>query len=645
MGTDLNTESAIKALQKSVKALELQFDKIETLSTTVSSLSITSHNHAIALANLEKLVKQLLTQAGANANISPGNPIHPPAAETSFVGTQSHNHLFQQQDSAMVAQSPGALGPSKAQLSPTKPPTKTTLSSDSMVKETAVVVGTCIATPSDVASLLKAAKSMNVVLIPPGGGDPVDKPPAVGANTLPRHNCRHLFMLWTLEDGYFPDQQREHDGYWTVVRTGANWPSRDTRELFYSFHRDEVPAESVMHKFQIASNILVFSSKEYDTEQMNLFKLTDKDYEDNKQPEIDLLVQKTFSRLGDLPDIVLEDAAAVQEDHFFKSKRLLRKKSIPSLDVSRKDDAPSRNGQFLKAKTPGSCVDTASEFFKILSDFNALTGEKHRDKWLEKLLQAIQFMSNPGGSGKDDAKEKGVSDVTDLTSKTSSSNPVNESNENKSNGDANICWPDTAVPAVVAVEKAAHEALSSDFQKYNQKMRQLSFNFKNNVQLAQRLLNGELEAYQILNMSPNELKEGLTAEEIARRKPDEQELIQMTDARCNRCTEKQVRLLEINQTRHGDRYQLECGPCGNTWYASRDEVATLTIQEQTARKNVGTEPLVTPKFDDREKLANAHTDEEEGNDVLKKTTEAGLDSQKSPDEARPKDNSAANNAE
>nr|GMD76389.1 SWR1-complex protein 3-like [Ipomoea batatas] len=387
---------------------------------------------------------------------------------------------------------------------------------------------------------------------------------------------------------YFPDQQREHDGYWTVVRTGANWPSRDTRELFYSFHRDEVPAESVMHKFQIASNILVFSSKEYDTEQMNLFKLTDKDYEDNKQHEIDLLVQKTFSRLGDLPDIVLEDAAAVQEDHFFKSKRLLRKKSIPSLDVSRKDDAPSRNGQFLKTETPGSCVDTASEFFKILSDFNALTGEKHRDKWLEKLLQAIQFMSNPGGSGKDDAKEKGVSDVTDLTSKTSSSNLVNESDENKLNGDANICWPDTAVPAVVAVEKAAHEALSSDFQKYNQKMRQLSFNFK----------------------------EGLTAEEIARRKPDEQELI-----------------------------QLECGPCGNTWYASRDEVATLTIQEQTARKNVGTEPLVTPKFDDREKLANAHTDEEEGNDVLKKTTEAGLDSQKSPDEARPKDNSAANNAE
>nr|GMD48493.1 SWR1-complex protein 3-like [Ipomoea batatas]GME12321.1 SWR1-complex protein 3-like [Ipomoea batatas] len=212
-------------------------------------------------------------------------------------------------------------------------------------------------------------------------------------------------------------------------RTGANWPSRDTRELFYSFQCDEVPAESVMHKCVVHFIPL------------------------NKQ----------------IPNP--KQHPALQEDHFFKSKRLLRKKSIPSLDVSRKDDAPSRNGQFLKAETPGSCVDTASEYFKILSDFNALTGEKHRDKWLEKLLQAIQFMSNPEGSGKDDAKEKGVSDVTDLTSKTSSSNLVNESDENKSNGDANICWPDTTVPVVVAVEKAAHEALSSDFQKYNQKMR------------------------------------------------------------------------------------------------------------------------------------------------------------------------------
>nr|GMD90267.1 hypothetical protein Iba_chr14dCG8020 [Ipomoea batatas] len=36
-------------------------DKIENLSTTVSTMSTGSHNHAVALANLEKLVKQILT--------------------------------------------------------------------------------------------------------------------------------------------------------------------------------------------------------------------------------------------------------------------------------------------------------------------------------------------------------------------------------------------------------------------------------------------------------------------------------------------------------------------------------------------------------------------------------------------------------
>nr|GLL19435.1 uncharacterized protein LOC109160849 [Ipomoea trifida] len=61
MGSDLNIESAIKALQKSVKALELQHDKIENLSTIVASLSASSLTQAASLANLEKLVQQLLT--------------------------------------------------------------------------------------------------------------------------------------------------------------------------------------------------------------------------------------------------------------------------------------------------------------------------------------------------------------------------------------------------------------------------------------------------------------------------------------------------------------------------------------------------------------------------------------------------------
>nr|GMC82358.1 retrotransposon protein, putative, unclassified [Ipomoea batatas] len=64
MGSDLNVESAIKALQKSVKALELQHDKIDNLSATVASLSSSSQSQAAALARLEKLVQQLLTSQG-----------------------------------------------------------------------------------------------------------------------------------------------------------------------------------------------------------------------------------------------------------------------------------------------------------------------------------------------------------------------------------------------------------------------------------------------------------------------------------------------------------------------------------------------------------------------------------------------------
>ena len=39
-------------------------------------------------------------------------------------------------------------------------------------------------------------------------------------------------------------------------------------------------------------------------------------------------------------------------------------------------------------------------------------------------------------------------------------------------------WPDAAVQAVTALEKASHDSLYSDYQKYNQKLRQLSFNLR-----------------------------------------------------------------------------------------------------------------------------------------------------------------------
>lgn len=403
-------------------------------------------------------------------------------------------------------------------------------------------------------------------------------------------------------------------------RGGGSWQSRDTRELFYSFHRDEVPAESVMHKCVVhfvPLNKQLPSRKQhpgfivqrvYDTVERKLWKLTDKDYEDKLQHEIDLLVQKTFARMGDLPDVEVEEnnTAANQEDQL-KSKRLLRRKNITPLDVTKDDEATTKVEQHLKAETPGSSIVNASEYYAILGKFESLTGEIQRDRWLEKLLEGIQIVCKTGSDGTGHASE--------------------------------FVWPDAAVPVITALEQASHDALSSDFQKYNQKMRQLAFNLKSNAVLARRLLNGELEPSKILNMSPIELKEGLTVEEKAINEPEESKRMQMTDARCKRCNEKKVGLADIIKAGHGDRYQLECIACGNTWYASSDEVSTLTIDEPNSARSVGTAPWATAKFEDVEKKLVSPRDNEKA-DVVKKTTEPFvpvLEKQKSSNKLRTED--------
>ncbi|KAL0447954.1 UNVERIFIED_CONTAM: hypothetical protein Slati_1923300 [Sesamum latifolium] len=440
-------------------------------------------------------------------------------------------------------------------------------------------------------------------------------------------------------------------------RDGGNWPLCDTRELFYSFHRDEVPAESVFHKCvvhfiplhkQIPSRQKhpgFIVQKVYDTEQRKLFKLTDKDYEESKQHEIDVLVQKTLARLGDLPDLAPEDTV-VDHEAPLKRKRLLKRRSMTLLDDSREDEGLSRS-QSLKPETTGNTAASSSEYYAILSNFKQLTGETQRDKWLEKLLQCIQFICTPVGSKQNEEEERVGSDVRSPSSKSGGSN--NESHDKTPKDAVSFDWPDAAVPAIAALEKAAHDALSADFQKYNQKMRQLAFNLKSNAALARRLLNRELEPAQILNMSPNELKEGLTAEEIASRKPEESGRLQMTDARCTRCMEKQVGLLDIIQTGHGDRYQLECVACGNTWYASRDDAAALTIEGPSSAKTVGTVPLATAKFEDVQKslMSSGGGGESGSTDVLKKTTEAYvpvLDDQKPFNKTMTEENPTEGNA-
>ncbi|KAI9401302.1 hypothetical protein POPTR_001G104300v4 [Populus trichocarpa] len=416
---------------------------------------------------------------------------------------------------------------------------------------------------------------------------------------------------------------------------GGSWQSRDTRELFYSFHRDEVPAESVMHKCVVhfvpvhkqLPNRKQYPGfivrKVYDTVERKLWKLTDKDYEDNKQHEIDLLVQKTLSRMGDLPDIEVEDAPAAAPPELedpTKAKRTLRRKTVSPLDVTREEEATTRYDNF-KAETPGSCTGNGSEYYAILVKFDALTGDTHRDKWLERLLQCIQYMCISSNSTLDDDKIKGGSDGVDHKKEQKSQGAANGSEENSVKGGKSFPWPEAAVPAVSALEKASHDALSSDFQKYNQKLRQLVFNLKNNAFLARRLLNRELEPSKILNMSPNELKEGLTAEETAKKEPEESERMQMTDARCSRCSEFKVGLRDIIQAGHGARYQLECIACGNSWYASRDEVSMLSIDTPSSARSVGTAPWATAKFDEVEKKLVSPRESDKAAEFLKKTSE------------------------
>ncbi|KAF8096990.1 hypothetical protein N665_0297s0001 [Sinapis alba] len=98
-------------------------------------------------------------------------------------------------------------------------------------------------------------------------------------------------------------------------KDGGNWEVNDPRELFYSFHRNEVPVESVMHKCVVhfvpdhkqlpkrRDNPGFIVQKLYDTVDKKLWKLTDKVYEDAQQHEIDLFVDKSLSRLGHLPDL------------------------------------------------------------------------------------------------------------------------------------------------------------------------------------------------------------------------------------------------------------------------------------------------------------------------------------------------------
>ncbi|KAJ7947404.1 Bromo adjacent-likey (BAH) domain [Quillaja saponaria] len=256
----------------------------------------------------------------------------------------------------------------------------------------------------------------------------------------------------------------------------------------------DITQESVMHFVPMHKKIPKRSEhpgfivqRVYDHREEKLYKLTDRDYKDNIQKEIDLLLHKIWSLLGDLPDIETEEAPSDQELHS---------------DISWEEEETSKPDQHLKATMQESRIINASEYYCMFGKFKALTGEIH--KWLERLLQGVQYMCSSGNNIQSD--EKGNNSFGTET----------KIHEKSLKGRESFTWPDAVVLAIVALEMASYDGLSSDFHKYNQKLQKMLFNLKLTHDLGLRLL-----------------VEGLTTKEIVKetvkKEPDESEGMKVTD--------------------------------------------------------------------------------------------------------------------
>lgn len=412
---------------------------------------------------------------------------------------------------------------------------------------------------------------------------------------------------------------------------GGTWASSDSRELFYSFHIDEVSAESVMHKCQVhfvpPNKQLPQRHKHpgfivrrvYDACEKKLFNLTDKDYEDPMQEEIDLLVQKTREALGELPDITGDEPVAPAEEEAstelnFKRK-VPAKRTVAPLNLKSEEFygsepkmqsmTPTEKTDTLKVETPTSAVSTDQEISTLLNNQGVLTGVHARDRWLEKLVHTIRDLCGGGKSFHVRNGNEGEEDANKALNEAEAEGDNQCSGRKKSFlGEGDLTWPEIAPVAVevaYALEKLANDSLGIDLHKYNLKMRSLDFNVKNNNVLARRLLSKELRPDAVINMTPAELKDGYLTTEREDQAPPEPEAMQMADVRCSICGEREVGVIDIIHVSYGDRYQLECLKCGNTWYSARDAVSSLVIKTTTVPRNVGIAPWATSKFEEVEK--------------------------------------------
>ncbi|OAP11408.1 unnamed protein product [Arabidopsis thaliana] len=254
----------------------------------------------------------------------------------------------------------------------------------------------------------------------------------------------------------------------------GKWESKDSRNLFYSFHRDEVFAESVKHKCVVnfvPENKQIPNRREhpcfivqnvYDFVKKKLRKFTDKNFDVHQKNEIDRLVAKTSLCLGDLPDIEKDQVTKTS-----KGKRTVQRKS----------------------------PKTSTVYKSILEDFDLLTGDSDRDKRLGELLEAVKHECRT-------SKKKGARDDDSY-------------------------WPDDVVPVVRALEHVFYDSMAEDMSKYHHKLEILVDELKTSRLLARRLLDGELKPEQVVKMTRYELTRGFTFDDIT---ADLEEPIMRNDA-------------------------------------------------------------------------------------------------------------------
>ncbi|MQL69056.1 hypothetical protein Taro_001344 [Colocasia esculenta] len=204
------------------------------------------------------------------------------------------------------------------------------------------------------------------------------------------------------------------------LRLGVNWLYRPTdinlakgtlleaapNEVFYSFHRDEISAESLLHPCKVAflrkgvelpTGISSFICRRvYDTTTKYLWWLSDQDYINERQEEVDQLLDKTR----------LEMRAVVQSGG--RSPKPLNGPSSTQLLKSGCDNGQNNNTSIpsqAKGKKRGEKGDQSSEPIKQECSPKADEGDV-TDFTVDNIKAEIAKITDKGGLVNNDAVEK-----------------------------------------------------------------------------------------------------------------------------------------------------------------------------------------------------------------------------------------------